>query len=79
MKELTTRDQENSNGIWWKEIVQVMKMLRIDFELYKGNTEDLPHGYQEVSFLEGYDNLWDSTDIYTLKGFFMCFKLYLLP
>ena len=26
-----------------------MKNVRIDFELYEGNVEDLPTGYQEVS------------------------------
>ena len=26
-----------------------MKNVRIDFELYEGNIEDLPQGYQETS------------------------------
>ena len=26
-----------------------MENVRIDFELYEGNVEDLPTGYQEVS------------------------------
>ena len=27
-----------------------MKILRVGFEFYEGNVEDLPPGYQEVSF-----------------------------
>ena len=35
-------DKSNGNTLWWEAIVQEMKNVRITFELYEGNMEDLP-------------------------------------
>ena len=42
-------DKSNVNILWWEAIVREMKHVRIYFELYEGNVEDFPPGYQEVS------------------------------
>ena len=45
-----TLDKINGNTLWWEAIVQEMTDVRISFTIYEGNVEDLPPGYQGVSF-----------------------------
>ena len=49
VKELIALDKSNGDTLWWESIAQEMENVRISFELYEGNMEDLPTGYQEVS------------------------------
>ena len=49
VKEAILTDKSNGNTLWWEAIVQEMKNVRIAFELYEGNVEDLTPGYQELS------------------------------
>ena len=44
VKEAIALDKSNGNTLWWEKIVQYMKNMRISFELYGGNVEDLPTG-----------------------------------
>ena len=48
VKEVILLDKSNDNTLWWEEIFQEMKNVRIDFEPYEGNVEDLPTVYQEL-------------------------------
>ena len=41
-------DKENGNTLWWDEIFQEMKNVRIAFEIFEGEVKDIPIGYQKV-------------------------------
>ena len=49
VKEAIALDKSNDNTLWWEAIIKEMKKVRIGFELYEGNAEDLPPGYQYLS------------------------------
>ena len=49
VKEAISLEKSNGNTLWWKAISQDMKKGLIYVELYEGNVEDIPPGYQEVS------------------------------
>ena len=46
VKEAISLDKSNGNTLLWEEIFQDMKNVRIYFEIYESNVEDLPPGYQ---------------------------------
>ena len=48
VKEAIDIDKENGDTLWWDAILQEMKILRLAFESYEGNKEDLPPGYQQI-------------------------------
>ena len=41
-------DRENGNTLWWEAICKEMKNVRVAFERYDGDSDDLPPGYQYV-------------------------------
>jgi hypothetical protein len=41
---------ENGNTLWWNAILKEMTNVRLAFEIFDGNKEDIPPGYQEVKF-----------------------------
>ena len=42
-------DCENGDTLWWDAICKEMKNVRIAFEEFKGDKEDIPPGYQFVN------------------------------
>ena len=48
VKEAISLDKWNGSTLWWEAIVKEMENVRTYFELYEGNMEDFPPGYQEV-------------------------------
>ena len=42
-------DQENGNTLWWDAICKEMKNVRIAFDEFEGNINELPPGYQKIS------------------------------
>ena len=48
MEEAIAIDRENGDNLWWNAICTEMKNVRIAFELYDGNPEDLPKAYQQI-------------------------------
>ena len=46
VNEAISLDKSNGNTLWWEAIFQEMKNVRIVFELYKVNVEDLHFIYQ---------------------------------
>ena len=48
VKEAIEIDTLNKNTLWWAAICQEMKNVRIAFEIFDGNKEDIPPGYQLV-------------------------------
>ena len=48
MKEAIEIDKENNNTLWWDALMKEMKKVRPAFELYEGDKESLPVGYQEI-------------------------------
>ena len=49
VKESISLDKSNGNTLFWKSIVKEMGKVRIAFDIYEGNMEELPLGYHEVS------------------------------
>ena len=49
VKEAIELDTLNQNTLWWSAICQEMKNVRIAFEIFEGNKEDIPPGYQLVN------------------------------
>ena len=48
MKEAERIDKENGDSLWWEAICTEMKDVRIAFEEFDGEENDLPPGYQFV-------------------------------
>ena len=47
--EVTVIDGENGDTLWWDAIFKEMKNVRIAFEKFKGDKEDIPPEYQFVN------------------------------
>jgi len=41
-------DKQNGDTLWWDAICKEMQNVRIAFETFEGNKEDIPPGYQYV-------------------------------
>ena len=41
-------DRENNNNLWWGAICKEMKEVRITFEVYEGDTNQLDPAYQKI-------------------------------
>jgi len=41
-------DRENGDTLWWEAVCKEMKNVRVAFELYDDDSNDLPPGYQYV-------------------------------
>ena len=48
VKEALEIDRENGNTLWWDAICQEMKNVRIAFEEFEGNEDDIPSDFQEI-------------------------------
>jgi hypothetical protein len=48
VREAIEIDKENKNTLWWDALMKEMKNVRPAFELYEGDKESLPVGYQEI-------------------------------
>ena len=48
VKEAKELDAQNGNTLWWDAICKEMKNVKIAFELFDGDIEDLPPNFQEV-------------------------------
>ena len=40
-------DKYNLNYLWWEDIFKEMKKFRAVFELFDGESSDIPHGYKK--------------------------------
>jgi hypothetical protein len=50
IKEARELDRQNGNTLWWDAILQEMANVRVAFELFDGEADDLPLCYQEVKY-----------------------------
>ena len=48
IKEAREFDNENGNSLWWDAILKEMENVRIAFEIFDGETSDIPPAYQQV-------------------------------
>jgi hypothetical protein len=48
IKEARELDRQNGNTLWWDAILQEIAYVKVAFELFDGEADDLPPCYQEV-------------------------------